>query len=52
MSILFLQKMLKCVMNAPREPVTSCLNETDTPHNQTTLYDVKTKSCNTGIVLK
>ena len=39
-------------MNAPREPVTSCIIETDTLHSQTTFYDVKTKSCNTDIVSK
>ena len=52
MSIFFLQILLKCVMNAPREPVTSCRIETDTLHSQTTFYDAKTKSCNTDIVLK
>ena len=43
LAILFLQKLLKCAMNTPRAPVTSCLIESDALSTQTSFYDVKTE---------
>ena len=42
-SILFLQKLRKCPMNAPCASVTSCIIESDVLHSLTTFYDVKTE---------